>query len=406
MAKRKGEQALAKQPDASSLDYTALVAAIEGAHGAAQRQAVQSVNVALTLRNWLIGYHIVEYEQRGSDRAQYGEQLLKTLARDLSRRLGRGFGWRTLFTFRQFYLRYPILQTLFAIFGDDEPSAPISQSVIAKSPISQTLFAQFGTAFPAPPTVAAERLDWQDDDYFRRLFTETSWAHLIEFSRLDDPLKRAFYEVETLKNRWSVRELKRQKDSLLYERVGLSRDQEGVLALAKSGEIVTTPAQMVRDPYVFEFLGFKREELLAESQLERALLDHLQEFLLELGQGFCFVARQQRVTFDNEHYFIDLLLYNRRLKCLVAIDLMLGKFRHEYAGAMNFYLNYLKAEAMEAGENPPIGVILCSEKNETHVEYALGGLSNSVFVSRYLLHLPSQEELQAFVQQTRRQLER
>ena len=186
----------------------------------------------------------------------------------------------------------------------------------------------------------------------------------------------------------------------------MSRDREGVLALAQEGELVSTPIEMVRDPYVFEFLGLKREDLYTESQLERALLDHLQEFLLEMGKGFCFVARQRRVTFDNEHYYLDLLLYNRRLKCLVAIDLMLGRFRHEYAGAMNFYLNYLKAEEMEEGENSPIGIVLCSEKNETHVEYALGGLSNQVFVSRYLLSLPMKEELEVFVRQTRQQLER
>lgn len=208
------------------------------------------------------------------------------------------------------------------------------------------------------------------------------------------------------RNRWSVRELKRQINSLLYERVGLSRDKEGVLALAQEGELVTTPTAMIRDPYVFEFLGLKREELYTETQLERALLDHLQEFLLEMGKGFCFIARQQRITFDNEHYYVDLLLYNRRLRCLVAIDLMLGQFRHEYAGAMNFYLNYLQAEEMEEGERPPVGIILCSEKNETHVEYALGGLSNRIFVSRYLLHLPTKEELDAFLQRMRKTLER
>jgi predicted nuclease of restriction endonuclease-like (RecB) superfamily len=224
--------------------------------------------------------------------------------------------------------------------------------------------------------------------------------------RLDDPLKRAFYEVEALKNRWSVRELKRQMDSLLYERAGLSLDKEGVLALAREGQLVTSPAEMVRDPYVFEFLGLKREGLYTETQLERALLDNLQEFLLELGRGFCFIARQRRVTIENEHFYIDLLLYNRRLKCLVALDLKLGRFRHEHAGAMNFYLNYLKAEEMEEGENPPIGIVLCSEKSEAHVEYALGGLANPVFVSRYLLHLPSQAELEAFLRRTRDSLER
>jgi predicted nuclease of restriction endonuclease-like (RecB) superfamily len=228
------------------------------------------------------------------------------------------------------------------------------------------VIAQFSISLPSPPSVSFTPLDWQDDAYFTRLFRELPWTHFIELIRMDDQLKRAFYEVEALRNRWSVRELKRQINSLLYERVGLSRDQEGVLALAKEGELVTTPTEMVRDPYVFEFLGLKRAALYTESHLEQALLDHLQEFLMEMGKGFCFVARQRRVTFDNEHYYIDLLLYNRRLKCLVAIDLMLGRFRHEYAGAMNFYLNYLKAEEMEEGENPPIGLMLCSEKNETH----------------------------------------
>jgi predicted nuclease of restriction endonuclease-like (RecB) superfamily len=360
-------------------DYAALLVAIEQAHQSAQRQAVQSVNLTLTLRNWLTGYHIVEYEQRGSDRAKYGERLLENLARDLRQRLGRGFGWRNLEMFRQFYLSYPI-----------------SQSVIAK----------LGISLPSPSSISFQPLEWQDNAYFTRLFWELSWTHFIELIRIDSPLKRAFYEVETLNNRWSVRELKRQIASLLYERVGLSRDKEGVLKLAKHGELVTTPAEMVRDPYVFEFLGLKREELYTESQLERALLDHLQGFLLELGKGFCFVGRQRRVTIDNDHYYIDLLLYNRRLKCLVAIDLILGPFKHQYAGAMNFYLNYLKAEEMEQNENPPIGIVLCSAKNETHVEYALGGLSNKIFVSRYLLNLPSEKELQAFIQRTRRKLEK
>jgi predicted nuclease of restriction endonuclease-like (RecB) superfamily len=360
------------------IDYEALVAAITQAHGQAQHQAVQAVNLALTLRNWLIGYHLVEYQQHGSDRAQYGERLLESLSRDLRRRLGRGFGWRNLEMFRRFYLTYPI-----------------SQSVIAKS----------GMILPMPPRVSLTPLEWQDDAYFERLLRLLSWTHFIELIRMDDPLKRAFYEVEALQNRWSVRELKRQIDSLLYERVGLSRDKEGVLTLAKQGELVESPAEMLRDPYVFEFLGLKREDLYTEKQLERALLDHLQEFLLELGKGFCFIARQRRVTLENEHYYIDLLLYNRRLKCLVALDLKLDRFRHEHAGAMNFYLNYLKAEEMEEGENPPIGIVLCSEKSETHVEYALGGLSNPVFVSRYLLHLPTKEELEAFLQRTRTSLE-
>jgi predicted nuclease of restriction endonuclease-like (RecB) superfamily len=262
-----------------------LVTAIEQAHDHAQRQAVQAVNVSLTLRNWLIGYHIVEYEQHGSDRAKYGERLLDELAIDLKKRVGRGFTKRYLELFRQFYRRYPIAKSLISQFGITLPDLPSDR------------------AQEDSPT-----LDWQDDAYFVQLFRELSWTHFIELIRIDEPLKRAFYEVETLNNRWSVRELKRQSASLLYERVGLSRDKEGVRALAREGELVTTAAEMVRDPYVFEFLGLKGEELYTESKLERELIKHLREFLLEMGVGFCFIARQRRVTIDNEHYYIDLLL--------------------------------------------------------------------------------------------------
>ncbi|MGI8639249.1 MAG: PDDEXK nuclease domain-containing protein [Pyrinomonadaceae bacterium] len=366
-------------PNLVQMKYENLLEAIATAHQSTQSQAVQAVNLALTLRNWLIGYYLVEYEQNGQDRANYGEKLLETLSKDLRKRLGRGFAQRNLEMFRVFYSRYQI-----------------PQSVIAK----------FRLALPSSPSVEFERFDWQDDDYFTQLFRKLSWTHFIELMRIDDKLKRAFYEIQTLENTWSVRELKRQTNSLLYERVGLSRDKEGVLNLAKTGEILSKPSDIIRDPYIFEFLELKGAELYSETQLEKALLDKLQNFLLELGQGFCFVGRQKRITFDNEHYYIDLLLYNRRLKCLFAIDLMLGKFRHEYAGAMNFYLNYLQAEEIEEGENPPIGLLLCSEKNETHVEYALGGLSNQVFVSRYQLHLPTQEELEQLVQKTRRLLEK
>lgn len=267
-SKAKHARAVAKPTKAGlPTHYQALVTAIAQAHHIAQRQAVQAVNLALTLRNWLVGYHIVEYEQHGSDRAQYGERLLEQLSQDLRKQLGRGFGRRNLFLFRDFYLRYPIVQSLIAQFG--------------LSPLRQ-------------PSVSSSPLDWQDDAYFARLFRALPWTHFIELIRMDDRLKRAFYEVEVLRNRWSVRELKRQIGTLLYERVGLSRDREGVLALA---------------------------------------------------------------------------------------------------------------EEMEEGENPPIGLLLCSAKSEQHVEYALGGLSNRLFVSRYLLHLPTKEELEVFLQRMRKTLE-
>ena len=377
--KRQGVPRKVRRSAPVGIDYAALLEAIAQVHANAQRHAVQAVNLGLTLRNWAIGYYIVEYEQHGSDRANYGEKLLPQLAADLRRRVGKGFTQRNLEYVRLFYQRYPI---------------------------AKSLISQFGLDLSAPVSVPHEPLDWQDDAYFVRLFRELPWTNFIELSRIDDPLKRAFYEVETLKNHWSVRELKRQTGSLLYERVGLSLDKQGVLDLARQGQIITTPAELVRDPYIFEFLGLKPEQRYTESDLETALLDNLQNFLLEMGRGFCFVARQRRVTFENEHYYLDLLLYHRRLRCLVAIDLILGEFQHEYAGAMNFYLNYLKAEEQEEGERPPIGILLCSDKNETHVEYALGGLTNQVFVSRYLLHLPTQPELESFLRSARKRLEK
>lgn len=378
----------------AEMNYDSLVKAISHAHEQTQLQATQAVNMALTLRNWLIGFYIFEYQQKGQDRANYGEKLLENLSKDLRKRLGKGFARRNLFMFREFYRAYPIMQSLIAQFD------------FTKSPISQSLIAQFNLNLPTPSSVEIRAFNWQDEDYFAKLFKKLSWTHFIELMRIDDNLKRAFYEIQTLQNRWSVRELKRQLDSLLYERVGLSRDKEGVLKLAETGEIFTRPAEIIRDPYVFEFLELKGAELYTETDLEKALIDNLEKFLLELGQGFCFVGRQKRITFDNEHFYIDLLLYNRRLKCLFAIDLMLGKFKHEYAGAMNFYLNYLQKEETEPDENPPVGLILCSEKNETHVEYALGGMENQVFVSKYQLHLPTTEELEGVIQKTRRLLEK
>ena len=364
--------------ESDEMNYGSLVKAISQAHEQTQRQAVNAVNIALTLRNWLVGYHIFEYQQNGQDRAKYGEKLLENLSKDLKRKLGKGFARRNLFMFREFYRAYPIVQSLIA---------------------------QFNLNLPTASSVEITRLEWQDDDYFARLFKKLSWTHFIELMRIEDNLQRAFYEIQTLQNTWSVRELKRQIDSLLYERVGLSKDKEGVLKLAETGEIFTKPSEIIRDPYVFEFLELKGAEFYTESDLEKALIDNLQNFLLELGEGFCFVGRQKRITFDNEHFYIDLLLYNRRLKCLFAIDLMLSKFKHEYAGAMNFYLNYLNKEETEPDENPPIGLILCSKKNETHVEYALGGLENQVFVSKYQLHLPTTEELEELIIKTRKLLE-
>jgi predicted nuclease of restriction endonuclease-like (RecB) superfamily len=216
--------------------------------------------------------------------------------------------------------------------------------------------------------------------------------------RIDEPLKRAFYELETMKSGWSERELKRQMDTALFERVGLSKDKDGVMALAQQGRVIDSPLTVLRDPYIFEFLGLEERSQYSEAELEKALIDHLQSFMRELGRDFCFVDRQYRIVVDGEDYYLDLLFYHRKLRCLVAIDLKIGAFKHEYAGQMNFYLNYLRHEQTYEDENPPIGILLCTAKSDTTVKYATGGMDNQLFVSRYQSVLPSVEQLQQWLQ--------
>ena len=263
-----------------------------------------------------------------------------------------------------------------------------------------TLFPTLQARAQAQPS-----LSWQDSNYYQRIFNTLSWSHLLELSRFDDPVKRAFYELESIKGNWSLRELKRQTDSMLYERIGLSKDKEAVLALASQGQLIETPSTVLRDPYVLEFLGLEERATYSEADLEQALIDHLQQFMHELGRDFCFVARQFRISVDSEDYHLDLLFYHRALQCLIAIDLKLGKFRHEYAGQMNFYLNYLKANIAYSHENPPVGILLCAEKDAEAVHYATAGMDNQLFVSRYLIALPSEAQLKQWLREEQSRLE-
>jgi len=311
----------------------------------ARSKTVRQVNCILVQTYWEIGSRIVKGEQRGAERAGYGEELLKRLSQDLTKRFGRGFNLTNLKYMRQFYLAYP------------------------KS---------------------------------HALRDELSWTHYRSLMRIEDETKRAFYEVQCIKGNWSTRELDRQINSLLYERVALSRRKEAVLEKANQDSIRLKPEDEIKDPYVLEFLGLKDE--YSESDLEKALIDHLEDFLLELGTGFCFVARQKRITIDNEHYFMDLVFYHRALRCLVIIDLKIGKFDHRDVGQMNFYLNYIKDRDMLEGENDPIGIILCSDKSETIARYALGGLDNKIFASKYQLKLPLPEELEEEIRREQQRL--
>lgn len=348
-------------------------------HAQTQRAAAQQINYWLTVRNWLIGWHITEYEQGGSDRATYGDRLLPELARQL--RGVKGLAVQRLYDCRTFYREYPtILQT---VSGELQRAGLLDAA-----------------SLPAMPTAAQDDLPGIAPTL---LLTRLSFSHFLELLTLDQPLQRAFYELQAVKNSWSVRELKRAINSALYERTGLSTDKAAVLA----GHAGTKPlviADVVKNPYVLEFLGLEERANYSESDLEMAIIAHLQTFLVELGRGFCFEARQKRITFDNEHYFIDLVFYHRILKCHVLVDLKIGAFSHADAGQMNVYLNYYREQEMTEGDNPPVGLILCAQKNDTLVRYATTGMAEQLFVSKYQVNLPSEAELHALVREEQERL--
>jgi predicted nuclease of restriction endonuclease-like (RecB) superfamily len=348
-------------------------------HAQTQRAAAQQINYWLTVRNWLIGWHITEYEQDGSDRATYGDRLLPELARQL--RGVKGLAVQRLYDCRTFYREYPtILQT---VSGELQRAGLLDAA-----------------SLPAMPTEAQDDLPGIAPTL---LLTRLSFSHFLELLILDQPLQRAFYEVQAVKNSWSVRELKRAINSALYERTGLSTDKAAVLA-GHAGAQPLVVTDVVKNPYVLEFLGLDERTNYSESDLETAIIAHLQTFLVEMGRGFCFEARQKRITFDNEHYFIDLVFYHRILKCHVLVDLKIGAFSHADAGQMNVYLNYYREQEMTEGDNPPVGLILCAQKNDTLVRYATTGMAEQLFVGKYQMNLPSEEELRQLVQEEQERL--
>lgn len=379
------------------MGFEDLVQTVTRIHGAALGAAGEVVHRLLSLRNWWIGASIVEFEQGGENRAAYGEALVGRLSDALKTTGYPGLSSRSLHNFRQVALAYPELD-----------AARLRESVLPGSrEIVQTSAESPGTLFPKliARNGVSSPLPWRDSSWLERLFTRLTFSHLLELSRIDDPLKRAFYELHCLKEGWSVRELQRQRGSLLYERIGLSKDPESILALTHDGELPETPSVLVRDPYVLEFLDLKPLADLREATLEQALVDHLQAFLLELGRDFCFIGRQFRVTVGNVHHYLDLLFFHRSLHCLVAIDLKIGAFEPAHAGQMNFYLGYLAENVTRPDENPPVGILLCSDKDTEVVRYATVGMEDSVFVSRYLLELPSEELLARWLREERALLE-
>lgn len=364
-------------------NFDQLIDSVYQTHCQLQLNAKKVVNINLTIRNWLVGYFIVEFEQNGEDRAKYGTNLIGELASKLKEKGLKGFSVSALKNHRTFYLLYPqISQSVISLLGEGK---------------SQSLTGELQKQLPIPiqGSVTAE-LQEEYPISSETLLSQLSFTHFIELIKFDDPLERLFYEVETIKNNWSVRELERAINTALYVRTGLSKNKEAIISKFKNQK----PAQsidIIRDPYFLEFLGLEERSEYSESELEQAILDHLQKFLIELGIGFCFEARQKRITFDNTHYRIDLVFYHRILKSHILIDLKIGKFDHADAGQMNVYLNYYKDNEMSDGDNPPIGLILCGSKGEALAKYATSGMDNQLFVSKYLVKLPDKKVLEDFI---------
>lgn len=344
------------------MKFEILADSIKRINDKAGNVAKSAVNQLMTLRNWAIGYYIVEYEQDGSDRAEYGTHLLKNLEKEISQ---KGMNTTLFKHCRNFYLLYPqIGATVSDQLGvqDFEKSATVSHQFMTKPDV---------------------------------LISNLSFSHIREIMVIDDAFERFFYETECIKCNWSVRELRRQIKTNLYVRAGISKRPE--LLLTKTTDNLSQNALTIKDPFTFEFLGLDVKDAVTESDLEQALMNHLQEFMLELGQGFCFEARQKRIIIDDKYYFIDLVFYNRLLHCNVIIELKNDEFKHEDLGQLNAYVGYYKKNEMATGDNPPVGILLCTDKGSQMVEYALSGMDNKLFVSTYMLHLPDKKKLEEFI---------
>ena len=322
-------------------NYEQLIANIGTILAEGRNRVATAINTALVQTYWTIGQHIVEYEQQGNERAEYGSKLLDRLSHDLSERYGKGFSRSNVVYIRKFYLSFQKGET-----------------------VSHLL----------------------------------SWSHYVEILKGDDPLEISFYATQCAKENWSVRELRRQRNSMLFHRLALSKDKEGIIALATEGQEVQRAEDVVKDPYVLEFLNLPQQERYLEGDLEREIISNLQTFLLELGKGFAFIGRQYKVTLGGRHFFVDLVFYHRILKCFVLIDLKRGEIDHGDIGQMNLYLNYFAEEENTEGDNPPIGIVLGAYKDEVLVKYATTGLANQLFVSKYQLYLPDEKALRHEVQ--------
>ena len=360
-------------------------------------QAARSVNTAHVCANWLIGQQIVQAQQGGAARAAYGQAVLKSLAERLSAEFGTGFSSTALKHMRGFYQAYPQLldsshapRDLLVAMPSAAPGPGLEKSHAVRDPLAPT--AQTAQAVSSPDS--GEPSAWQPG----QLHGALAWTHYRALLTVSRREARDFYEIEAVKNAWSARQLERQIGSLLFERLASSRDKAGVLALANVGLEPSRPIDLIKDPYVLEFLNLPQAARLQETDLEVALISKLQTFLLELGSGFAFVGRQVRLTLDGDHFYPDLVFYHVKLKCYVIIDLKVGKLDHADLGQMQLYVNWYDRERLGESDNPTIGLILCTQKNDAVVRYVLAEQSQQIFASRYQLHLPTEADLQTELQ--------
>lgn len=369
------------------MNFELLVSAIEQTHQHFQQQASKAINVSLTLRNWLTGYYIVEFEQKGEDRAKYGDKLLARLAEKCA--TIKGLDERTFRNFRLFYLLYPQIRSLLA-------------NQIDSNPIRRSLTAELknDTIYDTLSIWGSLTSEFQLTEFQLKgelLVQSLSYTHFEQLIRINDSLKRAYYEMECIKGNWSVRELKRQINSLYFERSGMSAKPEHLSEITNSKAETVMPTDIVKSVYAFEFLGLNTKDAVEESDLEAALIDHLQNFMMEMGHGFCLEARQKKILIGDEYFFIDLVFYHRILKCHVLVELKVENFNHYNIGQLNTYVNYYKAEVMRPDDNPTVGILMVTNKNNALVEFATAGMDNHLFVSKYLLELPKKEQLEAFI---------
>ncbi|MCL2101008.1 MAG: PDDEXK nuclease domain-containing protein [Fibromonadales bacterium] len=350
--------------------FSELINKINQTHETLKNNALKAVNVSLTVRNWLFGFYIVEYEQNGTDRAKYGKHLLENLSKSLAAKGLKNIAVAELSRFRQFYNVYP------QIFGTlSQESLHLPKQILET--VSQELQIADNQIYVEPA----------------KLLANLSFSHFSELIKIDDSLKRAFYEIECIKGTWGVRELRRQINSLFYERTGISKNPEKLINIVQNTVQKQNFDDIAKTHFAFEFLGFKTKDIVLELDLEQAIMDNLQNFLLELGNGFCFEARQKKILIGDEYFFIDLIFYHRILHCHVLVEIKVDEFQHGYMGQLNAYLEHYKRNEMHDGDNPPVGILLVTNKNDTLVEYAKGTMDNQLFVSKYLLELPNKDEL-------------